>query len=68
MEYAYRIMQNKNEEVTFAVQQLIDCDQYSNGCAGGYTENALLYLEDNFPVSTVDYPYRVNDLSACKDK
>jgi hypothetical protein len=45
---------------------MIDCDEFTNGCEGGLTENALLHLETNFLMTKESYPYRESDAYPCR--
>lgn len=40
-----------------SVQQLIDCDPYSNGCSGGNTDTALGYTMNHGVEKDADYKY-----------
>ncbi|XP_063724776.1 procathepsin L-like [Symsagittifera roscoffensis] len=43
--------------VSLSEQQLVDCDQYCYGCAGGYVEQGYHYLRQHGSISEVNYPY-----------
>lgn len=47
----------RKEALLLSVQELIDCDTKSFGCAGGYTENALKYVQKNGISKESDYGY-----------
>ena len=53
-------MRNKDKSstfVTYAQQQLIDCDKFNFGCNGGWPYNALDWLSKNGGImKEEDYP------------
>mmetsp|Transcript_24711 Transcript_24711/g.42567 ORF Transcript_24711/g.42567 Transcript_24711/m.42567 type:complete len:637 (-) Transcript_24711:491-2401(-) len=57
-----------SEPVAFSVQQLIDCDPYECGVAGGWVSSALNYLKDVPLMSEDSYPLCIKQLfnESCK--
>jgi len=52
-----------------SVQQLVDCDNYSGGCSGGWMPYALKYLINNGGiVYETDYPYTYQKGTCSTDK
>lgn len=45
------------EQLTFSVQQLIDCDELDHGCNGGGIVNGSTYIEEQGLVTENQYPY-----------
>uniref|UniRef100_A0A914DNB0 Uncharacterized protein n=1 Tax=Acrobeloides nanus TaxID=290746 RepID=A0A914DNB0_9BILA len=43
--------------VDLAEQELVDCENISFGCNGGYTDKALQYVETNGLAHLADYPF-----------
>lgn len=55
-----------NNLVNLSVQELVDCDPASNGCAGGYYFNAFGWVINNGGIDTeANYPYIANN-GICK--
>ncbi|KAF1867218.1 hypothetical protein Lal_00049647 [Lupinus albus] len=53
--------------VPLSVQELVDCDPASKGCAGGYYFNAFGYVIKNGGIDTeADYPYTAKN-GTCKE-
>jgi hypothetical protein len=65
LESAYYIKTGDLE--VLAPQELVDCDTNSFGCAGGYPELALQYVEEHGLVLESEYPYTAID-GVCKGK
>jgi len=55
---AYAIKTNKLEK--FSKQQLVDCDEKSDGCNGGFPHYAMEYIKKNGILKEKDYPYKEN--------
>ncbi|OIW19233.1 hypothetical protein TanjilG_20358 [Lupinus angustifolius] len=56
-----------NKLVPLSVQELVDCDPASKGCAGGYYFNAFGYVINNGGIDTeADYPYIAKN-GTCKE-
>lgn len=54
--------------ITLSEQQLVDCDQVSKGCNGGFTDEALLYVKEFGLMLQSDYPYEASDRSCRYDE
>ncbi|CAL0306457.1 unnamed protein product [Lupinus luteus] len=53
--------------IPLSVQELVDCDPASKGCAGGYYFNAFGYVIQNGGIDTeADYPYTAKN-GTCKE-
>jgi cathepsin F len=48
---------NKDQLIQFSEQQVIDCDEYDDGCNGGIQENAFNYIYSYGLESQSNYPY-----------
>jgi KDEL-tailed cysteine endopeptidase len=60
---------NSGELLSFAEQQLVDCDKAQNmGCNGGLAYNALTYTGKNGIELEADYPYTAKDGTCSYDK
>nr|KAG5711311.1 hypothetical protein BaRGS_006008 [Batillaria attramentaria] len=62
-----RIMTNNTKQPVFSPQDIVDCSEYSQGCAGGFPY--LIggkYAEDFGLVLESDNPYKGKDLNECK--
>jgi C1A family cysteine protease len=42
---------------SFSEQQLVDCDFYNSGCAGGIMHKTFLYIKQYGLVNSTEYPY-----------
>lgn len=50
------------ELLKLSEQQCVDCDNDSMGCAGGWQDNCMYYVQDNGGISLwEDYPYTAYD-------
>lgn len=55
-----------NNLTSFSPQQLVDCDNYSCGCLGGWPWNAFLYAKEKGGLATEkDYPYCAPPMGNC---
>merc|ERR1712151_1040370 len=66
MEGAYKI--KNGDLLSFSEQELIDCDDYDNGCNGGNMDIAFTWLEDNKLETEADYPYTAKKGTCKKNK
>lgn len=58
-----------NELVSLSEQELVDCNKESNGCTGGFMENAFDFIKENGGLTTEkNYPYRARDGSCDSSK
>jgi cathepsin L len=58
IEAAYKLQTGKYE--VFSKQQLVDCDDSSNGCDGGMPHLAYEYFKKNGILTEKEYPYKEN--------
>lgn len=50
---------NTNKSISLSEQQLVDCDEHSNGCEGGFPDYAFSYIKESEGIaSESDYPYQ----------
>lgn len=54
-----------NELISVSEQELVDCDEESNGCGGGLMVNAFVYASMGGICKEEDYPYHAKD-EECK--
>jgi len=57
---------SKHTDLLFAEQELVDCDTQSNGCNGGWMDNAFTYLKGKGFCQESEYPYTARD-GTCQD-
>jgi histolysain len=50
-----------DSNVDLSEQQLVDCDTFANGCAGGQLDFTYYYLARNGVMAEKDYPYKAVD-------
>ncbi|KAM4748968.1 cathepsin L-like proteinase [Rhinophrynus dorsalis] len=55
----------KHKLINFSEQQLVDCDDTSEGCCGGFPIDALAYVAENGIMRRKDYKYTESKLE-CK--
>ncbi|CAB3399449.1 unnamed protein product [Caenorhabditis bovis] len=53
-------------KLSLSEQQLIDCDQRSNGCKGGNRPYAMDYVKKNGIQEDKNYPYKAADTFECR--
>lgn len=58
---------NNLQHTRFSPQYLIDCDEVSNGCDGGFLEEALIQVKDQGMMLEADYKYTEKQ-AMCKYK
>ncbi|KAM0992616.1 hypothetical protein ACFX10_008366 [Malus domestica] len=58
IEGIYGIKRGKDKVVPVSPQQLVDCDEFSDGCKGGLEANAYDYVSKRGIVSEASYPYK----------
>lgn len=63
LEAQYLMKFGKN--MSFSVQQLIDCDERNTKCKGGNMRKAFLYLQEHGLMLSEDYPF-INGEGECK--
>jgi xylem cysteine proteinase len=56
------------ELVSFAEQQLVDCNKFSHGCNGGLMVNGFIHWMHNAPRTEADYEYHAKDEKCQEDK
>merc|ERR1712072_1343664 len=54
------------ELLSFAEQQLVDCDKVDHGCGGGLMDNAFKFFEEHKVILEKDYPYTAKN-GTCKE-
>jgi C1A family cysteine protease len=59
---------SKTVSTLFSEQELVDCDPKSNGCNGGFMDNAFEYLETHGFCTEDQYPYTARDGTCQADK
>jgi C1A family cysteine protease len=59
--YQERVLKKKISVPDLSEQLLVDCDEQSLGCMGGFMDTAYCYYTVNPTVETDDYPYVAKD-------
>jgi hypothetical protein len=57
---------SKHADLSFAEQELVDCDTQSSGCNGGLMDFAFEYLQNKGFCQESEYPYTARD-GTCQD-
>lgn len=67
LESRIRIRTNNTEQPIFSTQYIVDCSEYSQGCAGGFSYLIGGKFAQDFGLIEEDcYPYQGYDRGACK--
>lgn len=54
------------ELVSFSEAHLVECDNFSRACQGGWMINGMLFFTQRSPILEKDYPYRL-PLGTCRE-
>jgi hypothetical protein len=62
----YNVITNGKTLTDLSEQQLVDCDEWNNGCSGGNLDFAFDYIKSKGLMTLKDYPYTATDGNKCK--